>query len=105
MKNNIKRIQTSTDAPCAESFVRTFKDKLYRRLDGFKQDKSDCVKHVDNIINQYSNTEHYTIQIKPVEAVKSENRLWVNWHLQNNVKKYRKYPKIKKVVWLELIFK
>ena len=25
---------------------------------------------------------------------KKQNHLWVNWHLQNNVKKDRKHPKI-----------
>ena len=93
--NYIKHIQTSTHAPSAERFIRTFKDNLYRRLDGLKQDKSDWVKHVSSILTKYNNTEHSTIQIKPVEAVKSENRLWVNWHLHNNVKKDRKCPKIK----------
>ena len=45
-------------------------------------------------VTKYNNTEHFTIQIKPAGAVKSENRLWVNWHLQNAAKKDRKYPKI-----------
>ena len=93
-ESDIKHIQTSTHAPSVERFIRTFKDNLYRRLDGSKQDKSDWVKHVSNILAKYNNTQHSTIQIKPVEAVKGENRLWVNWHLQNDVKKYRKYPKI-----------
>ena len=35
-----------------------------------------------------------TIEIKLNEAVKKENHLWVNWHLQLSAKKYRKYPKI-----------
>ena len=37
--NDIKHIQTSTHAPSAERFVRTFKDNLYRRLDGLRQIK------------------------------------------------------------------
>ena len=37
--NGIKHIQTSTHAPSAERFVRTFKDNLYRRLDGLRQIK------------------------------------------------------------------
>ena len=45
--NDIKHIQTSTHAPSAERFLRTFKNNLYRRLDGLKQDKSDWVKHVE----------------------------------------------------------
>ena len=92
-ESDIKHFQTSTHAPSAEIFIRTFKDGLHRRLDGFKQDKGDWVKHVDYIIEN-SNTEHNTTKIKPSDAVKKENHLWVNWHLQNNVKKDGTYPKI-----------
>ena len=93
--NEIKHIQTSTHAPSAERSIRTFKNSLYRILDGLKQDKSEWVKHVSGIITKYNNTEHNTTKIKPSDAVKKENHVWVNWHLQNNVKKDRKYPKIK----------
>ena len=48
--NDIEHVQTSTHAPSAERFIRTSKDNLYRRLDGLKQDKSDWVKRVDDII-------------------------------------------------------
>ena len=92
--NDIKHVQTSTHAPSVERFIRTSKDNLYRRLDGLKQDKSDWVKHVKNIVTKYNNTEHNTTKIKPLDAVKQENHLWVNWHLQNNATKDRKYPKI-----------
>ena len=91
---DITHTQTSTHAPSAGRFIRTFKDNLYRRLDGLKQDTSDWVKHVDNVINKYNNTEHNTTKIKPSDAINKESRLWVNWHLQNNVKKDRKYTKI-----------
>ena len=67
--NDIKHIQTSTHAPSVERFIRTFKDNLYRRLDGLKQHKSDWVKHVSNILTKY-NTEHNTTKIKPLDAVK-----------------------------------
>ena len=38
--------------------------------------------------------QNITTKIKSSGAVKKENHLWVNWHLQNNVKKDRTYPKI-----------
>ena len=94
-ENDITHIQTSTHAPSAERFTRTFKDNLYRRLDGLKQERKEWTKHVSSILTKYNNTGHSTIQIKQVGAVKSENNLWVNWHSQNNAKKDRKYPKIK----------
>ena len=99
--NDIKHIQTSTHAPSAERFIRTFKDNLYRRLDGLKQEKSDWVKHVKisfiNIIIQ-----SITTKSKPLDAVKKENYLWVNLHLQNNAKNNKKYPKVNEgdCLWL-----
>ena len=90
----IKHVQTSTHAPTVERFIRTSKDNLYRRLDGLNQNKSEWVKHVKSIVTKYNNTEHNTPEIKPLDAVKQEKRLWVNWHLQNNATKNRKHPKI-----------
>ena len=94
-QNEIKSIQTTTHAHTVERFIRTFKMNLYRRLDALNESKSDWVKHIGPIIKKYNSTEHSTIQIKPNEATKSYNRLWVIWHLQNNAKKNRKYPEIK----------
>ena len=68
--SDIKHIQTSTHAPSAERFIRTFKNNLYRRLDGSKQDKSDWVKHVSSIPTKYNNTGHTATKIKPLDAVK-----------------------------------
>ena len=90
--NDIKHVQTNTHAPSVERFIRTFKGNLDRRLDGLKQNKSEWVKHVNNIVTKYNNTEHNTTKIKPLDAVKKY--VWVNWHLQNNATTYRKYPKI-----------
>ena len=76
--NEIKPVQTTTHDHTVERAIRTFKGNLYRRLDSLNQDKSEWVKHVDNIINKYNSTEHSITQIKPNEAVKPENHLWVN---------------------------
>ena len=65
---------------------------MYRRLNGLVQGKNEWIKHVDNIINKYSNTEHNTTKIKPSDAVKKENHIWVNWHLQNNAKRKQEIP-------------
>ena len=48
--NDIKSIQTTTHAHIVQRCIRTFKYSLYRRLDSLKQDKSEWVKHIDNII-------------------------------------------------------
>ena len=69
---------------------------LYRRLDGLNQDKDEWIKHVQHIVDKYNNTVHSTIEIKPNEAVKPSNHLWVAWHLQNAAKENRKYEDINK---------
>ena len=43
-------VQTSTHAHTVERFIITFKDNLYRRLDTLKQDTTNWIKHIDNII-------------------------------------------------------
>ena len=45
-------VQTSTHAHTVERFIRTFKDNLYRTLDSSKQDKTNWIKHIDNIIKK-----------------------------------------------------
>ena len=94
-KHKFKHVQTSTHAYTAERYIQTFRLNLQRRLDALDQDKNEWVKHVKNIVDKYNNTTHSTIEIKPNEAVKSENHLWVNWHLQNSAKTNRKYEEIK----------
>ena len=94
-ENNIKHIQTTTHAHTVERFIGTFRQNLQRRLDALNQDKSKWIEHVTNILNKYNNTEHSTIKIKPNEAGKKENRMWIWWHITNEAKRDRKYPEIK----------
>ena len=87
-------VQTSTHAHTVERFTRTFEDNLDRRLDSLKQDKTNWIKHINNIVKRQSSTEHSVTQTKPTETDNKENHLWVNWHLQNAAKKNRKHPDI-----------
>ena len=48
--NEIKSIQTTTHAHTVERFIRTFKMNLYRRLDALKQNKTEWVKHISDIV-------------------------------------------------------
>ena len=101
-ENNIKHIQTTTHAHGVERFQQTFKNNLYRRLNALNQDKSKWIEHIDKILLKYNNTEHTTIKIKPVEAVKKENRMWVWWHINNEAKRDRKYPKINELDYVRV---
>ena len=48
--NDVKSIQTTTHAHTVERAIRTFKNKLYRRLDALKQYKSKWVTHISSTI-------------------------------------------------------
>ena len=78
---------------------------LQRRLDALNQDKNEWVKHVKHIVDKYNNTENNTIQIKPNEAVKPSNHLWVVWHLQNAAKINRKHEEINKSDMVRIMIK
>ena len=104
-ENNIKTIQTLTHAHGIGRFIYTFRMNLQRRLDALNQDKNEWVKHVKNIVDKYNNTENSTIQIKPNEAVKPSNHLWVVWHLQDATKKNRKYEELKKGGMVRIMIK
>ena len=45
-ENNIKTIQTSSHAHTIGRCIGTFRDNIYRRPDGLKQDKHEWVNHV-----------------------------------------------------------
>ena len=53
----------------------------------------------------YTNTTHSTLEINPVDAVKSESHLWVNWHLQNATNKNRPYEEIQKGDMVRIMIK
>ena len=101
--NDTKHVQTSTRALSAERFIRTFKDNVYRRLDGIKQGKSDWVKHVQKCEISII-TQNIATKTIPLDAAKKENHLCVNWHLQNNAKNTRNTLSLMRAICLELIF-
>ena len=67
------------------------------------QDKSEWTRHIDNIITKYNSTGHRTIKIKPVDAAKNENHLFVAWHLWDSAKRGRTYPKIEPLDYVRII--
>ena len=48
---------------------------------------------------------HSTIEIKPIDAVKSGNHLWVAWHLQSKSKNNRPYEEINKGDMVRILIK
>ena len=63
-------VQTTTHAHTVERFIKTFKDKLYRILDSLKQNKTNWIKHIANIIKtiiQLSTALLKSSRMKPVK--------------------------------------
>ena len=50
----------------AERFIRTLKTKIYKYMTSIS--KNVCINKLDDIVNQYNNTYHATIKMKPVDV-------------------------------------
>ena len=50
----------------AERFIRTLKTKIYKYMTSIS--KNVYINKLDDIVNEYSNTYHRTIKIKPVDV-------------------------------------
>ena len=50
----------------AERFIRTLKNKIYRYMTSIS--KNVYIDKLDVIINEYNNTYHRTIKIKPIDV-------------------------------------
>ena len=61
----------------AEKFIRTLKNKLYKHMTATP--KNVYYDVLDDIVNEYNNTKHGTIKIKPVD-VKNNKRVYIDEH-------------------------
>ena len=50
----------------AERFIRTLKNKIYKYMTAIS--KNVYIDKLDNIVNEYNNTYHRTIKMKPVDV-------------------------------------
>ena len=50
----------------AERFIRTLKSKIYKHITAILKNISFDV--LDNIVNEYNNTYHRTIKMKPIDV-------------------------------------
>ena len=50
----------------ADRFIRTLKNKIYRHMTAIS--KNVYVDKLDDIVNEYNNTYHRTIEMKPVDV-------------------------------------
>ena len=50
----------------AEKFIRTLKNKIYKHMTAIS--KSVCFNVLNDIVDEYSNTYHKTIKMKPIDV-------------------------------------
>ena len=62
----------------AERFIRTLKNKLYKHM--ISVDKKVYYDVLDEIFNEYNNTKHNTIKMKPKDVKNDHKRVYINEH-------------------------
>ena len=57
--------QNSGKSVIAERFIRTLNNKIYKYMTAVS--KNVYIDELDDIVNEYSNTYHRTIKMKPID--------------------------------------
>ena len=70
----------------AERFIRTLKSKIYKYMTSIL--KNVYIDKLDNIVDEYNNTYHTTIQMKPI-GVKDNTYLNVDKEINNKDPKFK----------------
>ena len=60
----------------AERFFRTLKNKLYKHMTA--TGKKVYYNVLDDIVNEYNNTEHNTIKMKPKDVKDDNKRVYID---------------------------
>ena len=90
-EHNIKHIITSAPSAFAERQVKTFKDYVFKRVEGLKTGEEEWVKFIPNFLKYYNNTEHSTTKEKPVNAMKPEYKMNVLVNIRKRAQFNRTY--------------
>ena len=70
----------------AERFIRTLKSKIYKYMTSIS--KNVYIDKLDDIVNEYNNTYHATIKIKPID-VKDNTYINTNKEINNKDPKFK----------------
>ena len=62
----------------AERFIRTLKNKLYKHMTA--TGKNVYYDVLDDIVNEYNNTKHSTIKMKPKDVKDGNKRVYIDEH-------------------------
>ena len=86
--NNIVMYSTHNEAKSvvAERFIRTLKSKIYKYMNSIS--KNVYIDKLGDIVNEYNNTYHTTIKMKPIDV---KDGTYINTDKKIN----NKYPKFK----------
>ena len=59
-------IHNEEESVVAEILIRTLKNKIYKYMTAIS--KNVYIDQLDNIVNEYNNTYHITIKMKPIDV-------------------------------------
>ena len=62
----------------AERFIRTLKNKLYKHM--MATGKNVYYDVLDDVVNKYNNTKHYTIKMKPINVGDNNKKVYIDEH-------------------------
>ena len=61
----------------AERFIRTLKNKLYKHMTATGK---NVYYVLDDVVNEYNNTKHNTIKMKPKDVKNDNKRVYIDEH-------------------------
>ena len=83
----------------AERFIRTLKNKFYKNMTATGKNVYHDV--LDDVVNEYNNTKHSTIKMKPKDVKDDNKRVYINEYNKNdsrfNVGDRVRIPKFKNI--------
>ena len=93
--NNIELYSTHNEGKsvAAERFIRTLKNKIYKYMTSIS--KNVYIDILDDIVNEYNNTYHRTIKMKPID-VKDNTYIDFGKEDNDNYSKFKVGIKIQK---------
>ena len=77
----------------AEKFIRTIKNKIYKYMTSIS--KNVYIDKLDDIVNEYNNTKHRTIKMKPID-VKDNTYIDIGKEVNDNDPKFKVGDHIRK---------
>ena len=79
LRNNIIMYSTYNEGKSvvAERFIRTLKNKLYKHMTATGK---NVYYVLDDIVNEYNNTKHNTIKMKPKDVGNNNKRVYIDEH-------------------------